>query len=146
MKKLMFASLALLGSVALANAQEAQPQESNQATEAVTPAPAPEATPAPAPEATPAPAPEAPVQDAPAVQETPAVQDAPAAQDQDDKTKIKSEELPEAVKKALEAQEYRGWLIDAAYHVKSTDSYEVQLKNGAETKSVKFDKDGKIEG
>ncbi len=43
MKKLMFASLALLGSVALANAQEATPpQESNKATEAVTPAPAPE--------------------------------------------------------------------------------------------------------
>lgn len=113
MKKLMFASLALLGSVALANAQEATPpQESNKATEAVAPAPAP----------------------------------APAAVDQDDKTKIKSEELPEAVKKSLEAQEYRGWLIDAAYHVKSTDSYEVQLKNGAETKTVKFSKDGKVEG
>ena len=110
----MFASLALLGSVALANAQEATPpQESNKATEAVAPAP-----------------------------ETPA----PAAVDQDDKTKIKSEELPEAVKKTLEAQEYRGWLIDAAYHVKSTDSYEVQLKNGAETKTVKFSKDGKVEG
>lgn len=104
----MFASLALLGSVALANAQEAQPQESNQATEAVAPA--------------------------------------PAAQDQEDKTKIKSEELPEAVKKSLEAQEYRGWLIDGAFHVKSTDSYEVQLKNGAETKTVKFTKDGKVEG
>ena len=117
MKKLMFASLALLGSVALANAQEATPPtESNKATEAVAPAPAP----------------------APAV--------APAAVDQDDKTKIKSEELPEAVKKSLEAQEYRGWLIDAAYHVKSTDSYEVQLKNGAETKTVKFSKDGKVEG
>ena len=115
MKKLMFASLALLGSVALANAQEATPPtESNKATEAVAPAPA------------------------------PAV--APAAADQDDKTKIKSEELPEAVKKSLEAQEYRGWLIDAAYHVKSTDSYEVQLKNGAETKTVKFSKDGKVEG
>ena len=121
MKKLMFASLALLGSVALANAQEATPQESNKATEAVTPAPAPtEAV-------------------------TPAPQDA-AAQDQDDKTKIKSEELPDAVKKALEAQEYRGWLIDGAFHVKSTDSYEVQLKNGAETKTVKFSKDGKVEG
>ena len=109
MKKLMFASLALLGSVALANAQEATPpQESSQATEAVAPAPAPA--------------------------------------DQDDKTKIKSEELPEAVKKSLEAQEYRGWLIDAAYHVKSTDSYEVELKNGAETKTVKFSKDGKVEG
>jgi hypothetical protein len=118
MKKLMFASLALLGSVALANAQEAQPQESNQATEAVTPAPAPAAT-----------------QD-----------QAPAATDQDEKTKIKSEELPEAVKKALEGQEYRGWLIDAAYHVKATDSYEVQLKNGAETKTVSFDKEGKAQG
>ena len=111
MKKLMFASLALLGSVALANAQEATPQESNQATETAAPAPAPA-----------------------------------AAEAQDDKTKIKSEELPEAVKKALEAQEYRGWLIDAAYHVKSTDSYEVELKNGAETKAVKFNKDGSVQG
>ena len=117
----MFASLALLGSVALANAQEATPpQESTQATEA----PAPAATEAPAPAAT----------------------ETVAPADQDDKTKIKSEELPEAVKKSLEAQEYRGWLIDAAYHVKSTDSYEVELKNGAETKTVKFDKEGKAQG
>ena len=115
MKKLMFASLAVLGSVALVNAQDAQPQESNQATEAVTPAPAPQ-------------------------------DQAPAATEQDEKTKIKSEELPEAVKKALEAQEYSGWLIDAAYHVKATDSYEVQLKNGAETKTVTFDKEGKAQG
>jgi hypothetical protein len=62
---------------------------------------------------------------------------------QDDKVKIKAEELPEAVKKTLEAQEYKGWLINTAYHVKSTDSYEVELKNGAETKTFKFDKDGK---
>jgi hypothetical protein len=100
MKKLMFASLALLGSVAFVNAQDA-------------------ATPAPAATA------------------------APAA-DQEDKAKIKSEELPEAVKKALEAQEYRGWLINGATHVKSTDTYEVELKNGAETKVVKFSKDGKV--
>jgi predicted aconitase len=100
MKKLMFASLALLGSVAFVNAQDA-------------------ATPAPAATATPAP-------------------------DQEDKAKIKSEELPEAVKKALEAQEYRGWLINGATHVKSTDTYEVELKNGAETKVVKFSKDGKV--
>lgn len=127
MKKLMFASLALLGSVALANAQQAAPQESNQATEAVAPAPTqdPAAAPAPTQDQSPAPA---------------------AAESQDDKTKIKSEELPEAVKKSLEGQEYRGWLIDAAYHVKSSDSYEVQLKNGAETKTVRFNKDGKAEG
>ena len=97
----MFASLALLGSVAFVNAQDAS-----------TPAPAPAATAAP--------------------------------DDQEDKAKIKSEELPEAVKKALEAQEYRGWLINGATHVKSTDTYEVELKNGAETKMVKFSKDGKV--
>jgi len=109
MKKLMFACLALLGSVALVNAQEA------------TPAPAPQ-------------------------ESNEAVAPAPDAQDQEDKTKIKSEELPDAVKKSLEAQEYRGWLIDAAFHVKSTDSYEVSLKNGAETKTVTFDKEGKAQG
>ena len=128
MKKLMFASIALLGSVALANAQEATPQESNQATETAAPAPteATEAT-----EATETAAPET---------------AAPATQDQEDRAKIKSEELPEAVKKSLEAQEYRGWLIDAAYHVKSSDSYEVELKNGAETKTVKFSADGSVQG
>ncbi len=67
---------------------------------------------------------------------------APADQ-QDEKVKIKSEELPAPVKKALETQDYRGWLIDAAYKYSATETYEVSLKNGAETKVVKFDKDGK---
>jgi hypothetical protein len=62
---------------------------------------------------------------------------------QDEKVKIKSEELPEAVKKSLEAQEYKGWLINAAYQDKKAETYEVELKNGAETKVVKFSKDGK---
>lgn len=62
---------------------------------------------------------------------------------QDDREKIKAEELPQTVKKSLEAEEYRGWLISAAYHIKSKDQYEVELKNGAETKTVIFDKEGK---
>ena len=66
----------------------------------------------------------------------------PAAQ-QDEKVKIKPEELPEGVKKALEMQDYRGWLVDAAYKETAKETYEVHLKNGAETKIVKFDKDGK---
>lgn len=100
MKKLMFAFVAMLGSVAFVNAQD----ESN-------------AVKAPAPET--------------------------AVQQQDEKVKIKSEELPEAVKKALETQDYRGWLIDAAFKYTATETYEVSLKNGAETKVVKFSKDGK---
>ena len=83
-------------------------------------------------------------QDNPAPAPTPApTESAAALPAQDDKTKIKAEELPEAVKKSLEAAEYKGWLINTAYHVKSTDTYEVELKNGAETKSFKFDKEGK---
>jgi ribosomal protein L21E len=66
---------------------------------------------------------------------------APTEVQQGEKVKIKSEELPEAVKKSLEAQEYRGWMISSAY--KAGDIYEVELKNGAETKTVKFSKDGK---
>lgn len=67
--------------------------------------------------------------------------DAPA---QEEKTKIKSEELPAPVKTALESQDYRGWLIDSAFKYNATETYEVNLKNGAETKVVKFDKDGKV--
>lgn len=68
----------------------------------------------------------------------------PETVQQDEKVKIKSEELPDAIKLALETQDYRGWLIDAAYKHTATETYEVHLKNGAETKVVKFDKDGKI--
>ena len=70
------------------------------------------------------------------------VNQTPAAQ-QDEKVKIKPEELPEAVKKSLEMADYRGWLVDAAYKDTAKETYEVHLKNGAETKIVKFNKDGK---
>jgi hypothetical protein len=63
---------------------------------------------------------------------------------QDDKEKIKAEDLPEAVKTTLNGDEYTGWLIQSAHKIKSKDQYEVELKKGAETKTVKLDKDGKI--
>lgn len=62
---------------------------------------------------------------------------------QEKRVKIKAEDLPEAVKKTLEGDEYKGWMINAAFHHTDKDQYEVELKNGAETKTVKFDKDGK---
>ena len=96
-------------------------------------------------------------------------------QDQN-RERIQSTELPDAVKRSLEDQEYRGWLVNGAFKAKgaadnsamesdSTNAdanhqgdnnavgaqgeeiYIVELKNGAETKTVRFDKDGqKIEG
>jgi hypothetical protein len=62
---------------------------------------------------------------------------------QDGYTQIKAEELPEAVKKSLEAQDFKGWIINSAAYNKNEEKYEVELKNGADTKKVKFDKQGK---
>jgi hypothetical protein len=114
-------------------------------------------------------------------------QTSPSTQDQDQgRVKIKSQELPDAVKSSLESQEYRGWLVNSAYKMdasstsatgnSSTSStgtsssgnsstgnesdstnvsgnastgayaqevYIVELKNGAQTKTIRFDKDGK---
>ncbi|MFZ6014312.1 MAG: hypothetical protein ACOYXT_28490 [Bacteroidota bacterium] len=76
-------------------------------------------------------------------------------QQEQDRVKIKSQDLPDPVKKALEGQDYRGWLVNAAYKTRSASTdpnqtgaygqeiYVVELKNGAQTKTVRFDKDGK---
>jgi hypothetical protein len=73
-------------------------------------------------------------------------------QDQDqDRQQIQLSELPQAIKTSLESTDYAGWNIsqafrstqkDASDETKSMEVYVVELKNGAETKSVKFDKDG----
>lgn len=82
-----------------------------------------------------------------------------------ERDRINSRDLPEAVKRALDGQEYRGWLINAAYvtagmdfmyhdsHVDTMgvsdrsfgtgrDIFVVELKNGAQTKTVRFTEDG----
>jgi hypothetical protein len=96
-----------------------------------------------------------------------------------DRERINSRDLPDAVKRSLEQTEYRGWLVNAAYkttgvsgdvqgdstmqgestniegQIKSDTSsasgdtgaygqevFVVELKNGAQTKTVRFDKDG----
>jgi hypothetical protein len=100
-----------------------------------------------------------------------------------DREKINSRDLPDAVKRSLEGQEYRGWLVSGAYKSKGVsndtnesnekngrsdsasvagntgvsgntgisgntgaygqDVFVVELKNGAQTKTIRFDKDGK---
>jgi hypothetical protein len=65
-----------------------------------------------------------------------------SAMESEDKVSIKADELPEAVKQTLQDQEYKGWLINAAYHDKKEEQYEVELKNGAETQKVKFSQEG----
>ena len=63
--------------------------------------------------------------------------------EQDGYASIKTDELPDAVKNSLESQDFKGWIINAASYDKKEEKYLVELKNGADTKKVKFDKEGK---
>lgn len=111
----------------------------------------------------------------PSIPQTETTQDQPGMQE-DGRVKIKSQDLPDAVKSSLESQEYRGWLVNSAYKMDAASTgnetsdqpadtqtegdttsvsgqastgafaqevYLVELKNGAQTKTVRFDKDGK---
>jgi hypothetical protein len=111
-------------------------------------------------------------QDTTSTDQTQTQQPYPTMQEQD-REKINSRDLPDAVKRSLENQDYRGWLVNGAYKTKGvgmsanqnqsdsaavqSDStsvsgnagaygqevFVVELKNGAQTKTVRFDKDGK---
>jgi hypothetical protein len=141
MKKLLFAFCMTLGTAAFVNAQDTTSTQSPTDPTSTTPTPT----------------------EQPAATETPST----AATQEDGRVKIKSQELPDAVKKSLESQEYRGWLVNSAYKLDGASSsssdpnasssgsvnatssaygkelYIVELKNGAQTKTVRFDKDGK---
>lgn len=62
----------------------------------------------------------------------------------DEKVKITKEELPEAVKKSLAGDGYKGWEVTNAFMYKESQTYEVEAKKGTEVKTFKFDKEGKV--
>ena len=64
----------------------------------------------------------------------------------DEKVKIKKEDLPEAVTTALAGNDYKGWEIGDCYMYKEAGTYEIELKNGDQKKTVKLDKEGKAIG
>ncbi len=62
-----------------------------------------------------------------------------------EKTPVKPEELPEAIKKAISSADYKGWTVSSAFLVKKeAEFYEVTLVKEKETKTVKFAKDGNV--
>jgi hypothetical protein len=65
-------------------------------------------------------------------------------QETDEKVKISVEELPDAIKNALESDSYKGWSVEAAHYNKTKDLYEVEVRKGTESKIIKFTKDGNI--
>ena len=66
-----------------------------------------------------------------------------------DRTKIKQNELPQAVRDAIindKNQEYSGGQIGDSYRSTKDNTYSVELKKGTEARTVKFDARGnKIE-
>ncbi|MBX2896732.1 MAG: hypothetical protein KF763_14900 [Cyclobacteriaceae bacterium] len=66
-----------------------------------------------------------------------------AVETQDELVKITTDELPEAVKQTLATADYKSWTVEEAYHNKTKDHYELKVKKEAETKTLKFAKDGK---
>ena len=59
---------------------------------------------------------------------------------------VAASELPAAITTALQSQDYSGWTVGNAYKKEKDGKmiYKVELKNGAETKTVKFDADGNM--
>ncbi|MES2689288.1 MAG: hypothetical protein V4658_02730 [Bacteroidota bacterium] len=63
----------------------------------------------------------------------------------DDNTKspVKIEDLPEAVKKTLAADAYKGWAASEAFLVQGkAEYYEIIVKKEAEVKTLKLNKEG----
>ncbi len=64
--------------------------------------------------------------------------------DQQTKTPINPDVLPEAVKTSLASADYAGWNVTSVLLLKAaTDSYEVTLSKGKESKTVIFDQAGR---
>jgi hypothetical protein len=87
---------------------------------------------------------QAPTQTAPAA--TQPAQAAPATSNTEDKTAVKLEELPEAVKTTLASPSLKAWTPTEAFLVKTGDGkeyYAINIKKEDEAGSVKLDKEGK---
>lgn len=69
----------------------------------------------------------------------------PAQTQDQDQQQISVSELPDQITAKLEGQDYAGWTVGSA-HKKMDESnqeiFVVELRQGTETKKVKFDKDG----
>ncbi|MBL7713414.1 MAG: hypothetical protein JNL13_13160 [Chitinophagaceae bacterium] len=64
---------------------------------------------------------------------------------EDNRTAVDPANLPEAIKKTLASDQYKGWQLVSASLVKGkTEYYELQMKKGEETTALKLDKNGNV--
>lgn len=62
----------------------------------------------------------------------------------EDKKRISAEELPAPVRETLESGDhYAGWKEGVIFEDRNTEEYIIELKEGAKTKSYRFNKEGR---
>jgi hypothetical protein len=64
-----------------------------------------------------------------------------------EKTEIKPEELPDAVKSTLATEPYSEWQVQKAYVVRGEDggqTFEAEVSKGEESQTIRFDQEGKV--
>jgi len=84
-------------------------------------------------------------QNSPATKETVQQEPAKSKSDKEDKVAVKATELPEAIKKTIQSEQFSGWTVKKAYLVTEGDKsqyYELQVAKGSESARVKLDKNG----
>jgi len=62
---------------------------------------------------------------------------------QRDMTKIQSSEVPQSLRSTLQGAEYKGWENGTVYRSKTNDGYLIEINDGANAKTYRFDKSGK---
>lgn len=62
---------------------------------------------------------------------------------QRDMTKIQSNEVPASLRSTLQGAEYKGWENGTFYRNKSNDGYLLEVNDGSNVKTYRFDKAGK---
>ena len=60
-----------------------------------------------------------------------------------DMVKIQSSDLPDNLRQTLQGTEYKGWENGTVYRTKNSDGYLVEIKNGTDKKTYRFDASGK---
>ncbi len=62
---------------------------------------------------------------------------------QRDMTKMQSSEVPASLRSTLQGAEYKGWENGTVYKSKTNDGYLLEVNDGANVKTYRFDKGGK---
>lgn len=62
---------------------------------------------------------------------------------QRDMTKMQSSDIPASLRSTLQGAEYKGWENGTFYRNKSNDGYLLEVNDGSNVKTYRFDKNGK---